>query len=244
MKKVTWFLLIITVISGFYLMSCKEQAVSKSGDITDIAKEFLNLLIKEDFKTSVTCFDTTMKTALPENKLKEAWESLITKAGAFKKETSIKKDKEGSYDVVHITCEFEKTPVDMKIVFNNSKEISGLWFLPPEKEVKSDEVKSGEISDMAKEFFNLLLKEDFKTCTTYFDSTMKTALPENKLKGAWKSLIAQTGPYKSQKGMKKEKEAGFDVVIINCSFEKAPIDVKIVFNNKKEISGLWFLPGK
>jgi len=244
MKKVTWFLLLITVVSSFYLMSCKEPVISKSDDITVIAKEFFNLLLKEDFKTCETYFDTTMKTALPEDKLKEGWKGFITKAGTLKKETGTKKDKAGEYDVVYITCEFEKTPVEVKIAFNNSKEISGLWFLPVQKEVKTGEVKKGENTDLAKNFFKLLLKEDFKTAETYFDSNMKSALPEIKLKGAWKTLLAQAGAYKGQKGMKKDTEAGFDVVIINCSFEKGPIDVKIVFNQNKEICGLWFLPGK
>ena len=244
MKKVTWFLLLITVVSGFYLMSCKEPVISKSDDITVIAKEFFNLLLKEDFKTCETYFDTTMKTALPENKLKEGWKGFITNAGNFKKERSTKKDKEGEYDVVYITCEFEKTPVDVKIAFNGSKEISGIWFIPVQKDVKPGEVKKSEITDLAKSFFKLLLKEDFKTAETYFDVNMKSALPEVKLKGAWKTLLAQAGVYKGQKGMKKDTEAGLDVVFINCSFDKGPIDVKIVFNENKEINGLWFLPGK
>ena len=244
MKKVTWFLLIITVVSGFYLMYCKEPVISKANDITDIAKEFFNLLLQEDFKTAETYFDATMKTALPEEKLKDGWKGFITNAGNFKKETVTKKDKAGEYDVVYITCEFEKTPVDVKIAFNSAKEISGLWFISPQKEVKPEEIKKGEITDLAKNFFKLLVKEDFKTAETYFDSIMKSSLPEVKLKGAWKSLLAQAGAYKGQKGMKKDTEAGLDVVIINCSFEKGPINVKIVFNENKEINGLWFLPGK
>ena len=41
-----------------------------------------------------------------------------------------------------------------------------------------------------------------------------------------------------------EKHAQFDIVIVTCEFEKRMIDIKVVFNRKKEVTGLWFLPAQ
>ena len=97
---------------------------SVSGD------EFVALLVKGDFAGAAARYDTTMKTALPEPKLREAWQSLAGQAGPFKKRLQTRVQKVQGYDVVLVTCEFERAKLDAKIVFNSQGEVAGLFFLP------------------------------------------------------------------------------------------------------------------
>jgi hypothetical protein len=54
-----------------------------STDIIASATKFMDLLVKEDFAGAVARFDTTMKNALPEPKMREVWQTLQKQVGPF-----------------------------------------------------------------------------------------------------------------------------------------------------------------
>jgi len=112
------------------LVSCEQQEGTKVGDLTNSAKIFVEMMVKENYAGAVEKFDRTMKDAMPIDKLQEAWQGLLAKAGIFKKQIGLRQTKEQGYDIVYVTCEFEKEKVDIKVVFNNAKQVSGLWFIP------------------------------------------------------------------------------------------------------------------
>ena len=130
-KKCVFLLLLGLVLLCTSLFSdAQEQEVSKSGDLTNSAKEFVEILAREDFTEAVKNFDSTMKQVLPEEKLREAWKSLIAQVGPFKRQNSVRTEKWLQCDIVFVTCEFEKSVLDVKVVFNSKKQITGLWFVP------------------------------------------------------------------------------------------------------------------
>ncbi len=92
------------------------------------------------------------------------------------------------------------------------------------------------------EFVELLVKQQFSAVTENFDEAMKNALPHEKLEERWKSTIGQMGPFKQQIGVRTEKQLGYDVVFVTCEFEKGYLDVKVVYNDKKQVAGLFFVP--
>ena len=93
-------------------------------------KGFVDLLVQGNYSEAVKKFDATMKEAMPADKLEEAWNSLITQVGSFKKQTGVRQAKEQWDDVGLVTCEFEKATLDIKVVYNSYQQISGLWFVP------------------------------------------------------------------------------------------------------------------
>jgi dienelactone hydrolase len=101
-----------------------------------------------------------------------------------------------------------------------------------------------EYGASAKAFVDFLAKNDFTRAVGYFDSTMKTVLPEEKLAQTWVSLITQTGVFKRQIGARIEKISGYEVVFVTCEFEKVSCDIKVVFNQAKRVAGLFFVPVK
>ncbi len=124
MKKFLLFISLFIILIGI----CYGQS---DRSCEDLAKEFVDLLAKENFIQAETCFDSTVKGLMPADKLQGAWKEIVAETGPLKKQTAIRKEKKSEYDVIYVTCEFEKTSLDIQIVFNNKKEISGLWFLPP-----------------------------------------------------------------------------------------------------------------
>ena len=81
------------------LISCEQQGAPKTGDLTNLAKGFVELMINGDHADAVQKFDQTMKDAMPVEKLQEAWQGLLTQAGPFKKQIGLRQTKEQGYDV-------------------------------------------------------------------------------------------------------------------------------------------------
>ena len=127
MKK---FLLSLAMVSMILAIQAPLTARSASSGVTDAAKKFVELMAKGDFAGAVARFDATMTTAMPEAKLREAWESLQAQAGPFQKQLRVRATKLAGYEVVLVTCQFEQMVLDTKVVFDAKGRVSGLWFVP------------------------------------------------------------------------------------------------------------------
>lgn len=131
MKKCIFVLSLTVILLVVSLSSCvQHKEVSKSNKATDLAKVFVELLAEEDFSGATRYFDTTMKRAMSPEKLQQAWKSLIAQMGPFERQLGVKTEKFRQYKIVFVTCEFEEGSLDVKVVFNGYKLISGLFFIP------------------------------------------------------------------------------------------------------------------
>jgi uncharacterized protein len=71
-----------------------------------------------------------MKTALPEPKLRELWQTHEAQAGQFQKQLGVRKITSAGYDAAMVTCQFERMAWDIKVVFDANGRVAGLFFLP------------------------------------------------------------------------------------------------------------------
>ena len=108
--------------------AANQPAVDDS--LIKAAKTFVDQLVKGDYEGATATFDTSMKSAAPASKLKEIWETLLIQAGAFQQQTGTHTAVQQGYQIVFVTCQFEKTLLDVKVVFNSQGQISGLFFTP------------------------------------------------------------------------------------------------------------------
>lgn len=109
---------------------------------------------------------------------------------------------------------------------------------------QSTQPSAGDLTNAGKQFVELLAKEDFAGAVGRFDATMKRALPEPKLRETWQTLQKQAGPYRNQLGARQTTIAGYDVTFVTCQFERAMLDVKVVFDKKGRVTGLFFVPSQ
>ncbi len=136
MKGCIYVLLSATVLLAGSFSYAQQQVISESGEIIALAEEFVELLEKGDFSGAVKNFDSTMEKAVSPEKLQEIWKSLITQVGPFKSQVDTRVEKVSPYDIVYVKCEFEKSPIDVKVVFDNAKQIAGLFFVPSQPSLK------------------------------------------------------------------------------------------------------------
>ena len=110
---------------GFNLISSAQTTV-----INEIAKDVIKNLQQGKMDSVIIHFDDIMKKELSQEKLKIVWKDLTKQCGNFIEYTTITNDKMDNYDIIFITCSFEKMSLRMKTVFNDQNKISGLWFVP------------------------------------------------------------------------------------------------------------------
>jgi dienelactone hydrolase len=96
--------------------------------------------------------------------------------------------------------------------------------------------------EQAKEFVAALVRGDFPQAATNFDDKLKDLMPADRLEAAWKALLAESGEFVDQFGVREEKLGPYNIVYVACHFENNPIDVKVVYNSSSQVSGLFFAP--
>jgi uncharacterized protein len=111
-------------------VSLRAKADEPLRDPTSVAKDFVDLLSHENFAGAVQRFDPTMLAALPEAKLKEAWQSVTASAGPFQKQLQTRTEQMAGYDIVFVTSQFRNAKLDVKVVLNARRQVAGLSFLP------------------------------------------------------------------------------------------------------------------
>jgi dienelactone hydrolase len=78
-----------------------------------------------------TIFSDDIKTLATLLQIQEIWNQIIAAYGEFIQITNTRSTQEQGYDVVYLTCEYNKLGfLDTRVVFNESKLVSGLQFVP------------------------------------------------------------------------------------------------------------------
>ena len=128
-RVVIGLLIMITVNQTLFGSQTQDETAALIAD----ARSFVELLVAKNFAAAVTKFDDTMKAALPEAKLQETWNAVLTQAGAFKQAGKARSEKHGAYTVVFVTCHFQNTSLDIRVAFDQYKRVGGLFFVPATK---------------------------------------------------------------------------------------------------------------
>jgi hypothetical protein len=102
--------------------------------------------------------------------------------------------------------------------------------------------RATEIETAAQTLVEQLAAGKFTEATARFDAQMRESLPPEKLTAVWQGLEAKAGKYRGVKTTTTQLKGAFRVVVLGCTFEKMPLDTKVVFDAAGNISGLYFAP--
>jgi dienelactone hydrolase len=88
------------------------------------------MLSKGDFNNVLTKFDPNIKSTITTAKLQNMWKTVTDQYGPLKSQIRIGVSSDQGYQIIVISCQFEKAILDAEIVYNSSNQVSGLWFGP------------------------------------------------------------------------------------------------------------------
>jgi uncharacterized protein len=109
------------------------------------------------------------------------------------------------------------------------------------------EAKGADLRLAAGAFVEKLARGDFPDAVKSFGPPLNSSLPPEELRGTWKSILSRRGAFKKIVGIESDRveEYGgrrYNVVVVECQFERAKMNVRISFNSAARITSLWFVP--
>jgi hypothetical protein len=92
------------------------------------------------------------------------------------------------------------------------------------------------------EFLNNLQQNDFAANRQYMAPLYAIDEFEEKLKQSWLYHLDQLGAYQNLKNTKYDNFRDYEIVYLTCEFTKSDYTLKFVFNNKQQITDVYFIP--
>lgn len=98
----------------------------------EISISFIKKLERQQFDSCYAMFDTVISNKISVDMLEQMWASIPRYMGEYKSYSSITLEKKDTTEIVFVRCEFEKTKMDLQLVYNSPpKKIIGMFFTPP-----------------------------------------------------------------------------------------------------------------
>ena len=89
-------------------------------------------LVARHFDKIVPLFDQRVAEVLPADKLAKSWDSLLFQAGDFQAIEKVRSEEKQGYQVVYVTCSFQKRSQDIIMVFDAQGKIAQFTSVPTE----------------------------------------------------------------------------------------------------------------
>ena len=99
-----------------------------------------------------------------------------------------------------------------------------------------------ELKERAVAFVDLLARGDFARAHSEFDATMSAAMSEQMLTTVWGQLESSGGKYQGHDAPRLEVFGKFTIVYVPCRWERARLDLKVVYDKAGKVTGLWVEP--
>lgn len=126
------------------------RLLASNGGNVRTARQVIELLNKGQYNEIISHFDSTMKKAAPESRLHAIWTSLLGQTGKLQKELSDTSFDFNGYNIVIVTCQFAKSKLDVKVVFDKDSRIAGLFFAPHVESAEEARASESNPSDSLK----------------------------------------------------------------------------------------------
>ena len=99
-----------------------------------------------------------------------------------------------------------------------------------------------DFAALAKDVAQELAGRQFDKVEARFDARMASAMPSEKLQSFWDATLAQAGAFKAVTSASSAERQGYHVVTLTCAFEKAPLNLRLLFDKDGKIAGMLLVP--
>ncbi|MEI9948702.1 MAG: alpha/beta fold hydrolase [Pseudomonadota bacterium] len=189
-------------------------------------------LSRGDWTHSRTPFDATMSNAMTADKLRALWGTLERAGGPFEKVEKTRLQPKDAFQIVLVTCQFQRLRKVIRVVFDHEAKVAGLFYGPVPEDL---EAKTKRLIAAASD-------GDFDAASHDFGELMRSALPPARFAATWKALEQKVGRWNFVENVDLTSEQGAWASRAISRFERERLVVKVVYDGQNEIVGLFFLP--
>jgi len=99
-----------------------------------------------------------------------------------------------------------------------------------------------ESEQRARQFIDLLVQGRFEDAAANFDETMLKVLPPAQLRSIWLDVTSQYGAFQEVAEVRIAPSHGYTAVNVHARFEKALVNIRVVYDQNQRIAGLFYTP--
>jgi dienelactone hydrolase len=198
------------------------------------AKALIEDLARGAWEHPRTPFTPALADALPPAKLRSTWEALEQAAGEFRgiEGTTRPRDSEGAegIQVALVISRFDRVRKQWRVALDANNRVAGLFWGPVPEDVEA----------RTRSLISAASRGDFELASRDFGSVMKRALSPAKFGETWQAVEQKVGPWRSIERLDLKREQGFWVSLATSRFEHGRLVVRVVYDARNEIAGLFF----
>lgn len=117
-----------------------------------------------------------------------------------------------------------------------------LFFIAITTQLFPQEKETGYAVNTSLQFLQNMQDGNFEANKKYMAPLYADEAFAKKLKNSWDYQVERLGPYQTLVSTKYDYFREYEIVYLTCQFEKKEYTVKIVFNNKQQITDVYFIP--
>ncbi len=201
--------------------------------IETIARDLVTNFNARRFAAATREFNESLAQVVTPAVLAEQKTIIDSQVGAFLSITSAREYRHDDFPVVELTCRHERASIAFRVVFDHYNRI-GAIFTDPVVAPKVD----AELEAAAREFLKNFAAGEFEKATKGFNPSMRTQLTPAKLAELGQSIASRFGKFRSVDEVSQASDEKLRAVTISASFDKSPVEVRLVFSVDGAIAGL------
>jgi dienelactone hydrolase len=194
------------------------------------ARSLVDLLARHDWPAAEARFNAKMADAVSAETIASIWTELESNAGAWAGVDDVKLETTDSLEIALAYGHFGPVRKRVRVVLDADGRVAGLLIGPVPEEVEAT----------TRDLVGALARGDFAGASRSFDPTMHAVLPPDKLAQDWSSIQAQVGAFIALGPFRLEPKGHHWVVIVRAHFERGDAFVRVVFDVRNQVAGLFF----
>ena len=197
-----------------------------------VARAVVNAIQARDAVALTALFAPELANALPAQQVLDLWEKTESEHGKYARIYAIRSWADGSREEAFATLMFGSTFADLKVYLKpGTRQVAGLWW------------SRADASARAVEVLHAMAEGRFDAVVAQFDSGMRAAVPEAKLRAAWDTTVRDLGRFVGAHGSVTRGSGDHESAVVTCAFERGKMDLTLAWSKKdRAISWLFLAP--
>jgi len=200
------------------------------------ARQMLTNLNAGRFEAATKDFNDTLRTTISPTTLAEVKQEADAKVGAFVKVTEVLQKREKGFRVVELVCQYERSPVSLRVVFDAYDRIGAVFFNP----LTVDPL----LEATARELVGNFTGGHFDAATKHFDANLRVSLTPTALEALSKQVADRYGVFSAITEIHQRSAQGLRILDVGASYDREKALVSVVFNAAGQVAGLRITPDR
>jgi Protein of unknown function (DUF3887) len=234
-------IVVVKIIASLLLTAlfAINPKVRPQSPIEQTARELLINFAAGRFEAASIDFNDALRPIVTPAVLAGVKEQCDRQVGAFQFVTEVHQGREDGFRVVELIAKFERSPVSVRVVFDNFDRVGGVHINP----IAPPPVEPA-LEASARELLTNIVAGHFDEAGRHFDDTMRAQLPPAGLVELSRKIANTYGTFRSVSEVHQRFDKTYRIIDVIAVCDKMPIAFRVAFDAQDRIAAVHISPYK